>query len=173
MFQKTVGFRVFFWASVVVIGGFVFLPLLWLINTALKPASETFSLAFFSGPMTLDNLRGIVTDPKIMRYLLNSLVVSFASSFLATAVCAFAGYSFSKFRYRGRKFVMGLFMMSQAFPQAILLLSIYVLMQKLGLLGSYYALMISYVVFYPPGGHLDAQDVLRSAARLAHRERQD
>ena len=35
-----------------------------------------------------------------MRYLLNSLVVSFASSFLATAVCAFAGYSFSKFRYR-------------------------------------------------------------------------
>lgn len=46
MFQKTVGFRVFFWASVVLIGGFVFLPLLWLINTALKPASETFSLAF-------------------------------------------------------------------------------------------------------------------------------
>ncbi len=83
MFQKTVGFRVFFWASVVVIGGFVFLPLLWLINTALKPASETFSLAF---------------------------------------------------------------------PQAILLLSIYVLMQKLGLLGSYYALMISYVVFTLPVG---------------------
>ncbi len=39
MFQKTVGFRVFFWASVVLIGGFVFLPLLWLINTALNPAS--------------------------------------------------------------------------------------------------------------------------------------
>ena len=152
MFQKTVGFRVFFWASVVLIGGFVFLPLLWLINTALKPASETFSLAFFSGPMTLDNLRGIVTDPKIMRYLLNSLVVSFASSFLATAVCAFAGYSFSQCRYRGRKFVLGLFMMSQAFPQASLLVSLYVLMQKLGLLGSYYALMISYVVFTLPVG---------------------
>lgn len=103
MFQKTVGFRVFFYVSALLIGGFVFLPLLWLINTALKPASETFGLAFFSGPMTLDNLRAIVTDPKIMRYLLNSLVVSFASSFLATAVCAFAGYSFSKFRYRGRK----------------------------------------------------------------------
>lgn len=99
MFQKTVGFRVFFYTSALLIGGFVFLPLLWLINTALKPASETFGLAFFSGPMTLDNLRAIVTDPKIMRYLLNSLVVSF----LATAVCAFAGYSFSKFRYRGRK----------------------------------------------------------------------
>ena len=47
---------------------------------------------------------------------------------------------------------MGLFMMSQAFPQAILLLAIYVLMQKLGLLGSYWALVISYVVFTLPVG---------------------
>lgn len=152
MFQKTVGFRIFFWVSLILIGAFVFLPLLWLINTALKPASETFSLSFFSGAMTLDNLRDILTDAKIMRYLRNSLIVSFCSSFLATLVCAFAGYSFSKFRYRGRKFVMGMFMMSQAFPQAILLLSIYVLMQKLGLLGSYWALMISYVVFTLPVG---------------------
>lgn len=71
---------------------------------------------------------------------------------MATIVCAFAGYSFSKFRYRGRKFIMGLFMMSQAFPQAILLLSIYVLMQRTGLLGSYWALLISYVVFTLPVG---------------------
>ncbi len=152
MFQKTIGFRVFFWISLIVIGGFVFLPLLWLINTALKPSTETFTLTFFSGTMTFDNILSIVQDPKIMRYLQNSLVVSFGSSFMATLVCAFAGYSFSKFRYRGRKFAMGLFMMSQAFPQAILLLSIYTLMQKLGMLGSYSALLLSYVVFTLPVG---------------------
>ncbi len=152
MFQKTIGFRVFFWISLIVIGGFVFLPLLWLINTALKPSTETFTLTFFSGTMTFDNILAIVQDPKIMRYLQNSLIVSFGSSFMATLVCAFAGYSFSKFRYRGRKFAMGLFMMSQAFPQAILLLSIYTLMQKLGMLGSYSALLLSYVVFTLPVG---------------------
>ena len=85
-------------------------------------------------------------------YLRNSLIVSFGSSAAATFVCALAGYSFSKFRYRGRKLVMGLFMISQAFRQPILLLSIYVLMQKLGLLGSYGALLISYVVFTLPVG---------------------
>lgn len=152
MFQKTIAFRIFFFSSILLIGGFVFLPLLWLINTALKPASDTFSLAFFTGPMTLDNIISIVTDAKIMRYLRNSLIVSFSSSFLTTLICAISGYSFSKFRYTGRKFVMGLFMMSQAFPQAILLLSIYLLMQRLGLLGSYWALMISYVVFTLPVG---------------------
>ena len=73
MFQKTIAFRIFFFSSILLIGGFVFLPLLWLINTALKPASDTFSLAFFTGPMTLDNIISIVTDAKIMRYLRNSL----------------------------------------------------------------------------------------------------
>lgn len=152
MFRKTPGFRVFFWIFTVTIGGFIFLPLLWMINTALKPAAETFTLDFFTGTKTLENFAHIVTDGKIMRYLRNSLLVSFGSSLMATVVCAFAAYSFSKFRYRGRKLVMGLFMMSQAFPQAILLLSIYVLMQKTGLLGSYWALLISYVVFTLPVG---------------------
>lgn len=152
MFQKNTGFRVFFWISLALIGTFVFFPLLWMINTALKPTSDTFSMAFFTGPKTMDNFIHIVTDEKIMGYLKNSLLVSFCSSLMATVVCSLAGYSFAKFRYRGRKFVMGLFMMSQAFPQAILLLSIYGIMQKLGLLGSYWSLLISYTVFTLPVG---------------------
>ena len=152
MFEKTTAFRVFFWICLVLIGGFVFLPLLWMINTALKPTDLTFTNYFFTGPLTLDNIIHIVTDPKVMTYLKNSLWVSFGSSFMATLVAALAGYSFSKFRYRGRKFVMGMFMMSQAFPQAILLLAIYTMMNKAGLLGSYWALIISYVVFTLPVG---------------------
>ena len=140
MFQKTLAFRIFFTVSAILIGCFVFLPLLWLINTALKPSDQTFSLYFFFGPLTLDNIISIITDRTIITYLKNSLIVSFLSSFFATLVSAFAGYSFSKFRYKGRKLIMGAFMMSQAFPQAILLLSIYLMMQKLGLLGSSRAL---------------------------------
>ena len=99
MFQKSIAFRVFFWVSLVLIGAFIFLPLLWLINTALKPTNETFRTYFFVGPLTLDNIIHILTDAKIMRYLKNSLTVSFGSSLMATLVCAFAGYSFAKFRY--------------------------------------------------------------------------
>lgn len=152
MFQKTLAFRIFFTISAIIIGCFAFLPLLWLINTALKPSSETFSLYFFFGPLTIENIVSILTNGTIMNYLKNSLIVSFLSSFFATLVSAFAGYSFSKFRYRGRKLVMGAFMMSQAFPQAILLLSIYLMMQRMGLLGSYWSLLISYVVFTLPVG---------------------
>lgn len=152
MFQKTTAFRIFLIVSTVLIGAFVFLPLLWMINTALKPSDLTFTSYFFTGPLTLDNIKAVITDPVIMNYLKNSLLVSFMSSFLATLVSSFAAYSFSKFRYRGRKTIMAAFMMSQAFPQAILLLSIYLMMQRFGLLGSYWSLMISYVVFTLPVG---------------------
>ena len=113
MFQKTLAFRVFFIFSLILIGCFVFLPLLWMINTALKPADKTFTLYFFAGELTLENIIGILTDKTIMTYLKNSLIVSFLSSFMATLVSSFAAYSFSKFRYRGRKAIMGAFMMSQ------------------------------------------------------------
>lgn len=152
MFQKTLAFRIFFWFFTIFIGAFVFLPLLWLINTALKPSDSTFTLYFFTGKLTLDNIISILTNKTIMNYLKNSLLVSFLSSAAATLVSSFAAYSFSKFRYRGRKLIMGAFLMSQAFPLAILLLSIYLLMQKLGLLGSYWSLLISYVVFTLPVG---------------------
>ena len=66
MFQKTKPFRAFFWVALIVIGFFVFFPLLWMINTALKPTAETFSSYFFTGPLTLDNIIHIVTDAKIM-----------------------------------------------------------------------------------------------------------
>ncbi len=152
MFQKTKAYKIFLVTSAVLIGTFVFFPLLWLINTALKPSDKTFTLYFFTGKLTLENIWGIMTNKTIMRYLMNSLFVSFCSSFLATLVSSFAAYSFSKFRYKGRKLIMGAFLMSQAFPQAILLLSIYLLMQKVGLLGSYWSLLISYVVFTLPVG---------------------
>ena len=142
---------IFYCVAAVLIGFFVFFPLVWMINTALKPSDEVFTLSFFTS-FSLEGIKSIVTNPTIMRYLANSLLVSFASSAAATIVSAFSGYSFSKFRYRGRKIIMGAFMMSQAFPQAILLLSIYLMMQKAGLLGSYWALIISYVVFTLPVG---------------------
>lgn len=151
MFRKTIPFRIFMAVSFLCIGCFVFLPILWMINTALKPATETFTLSFFKS-FTLANFRNVISDERIMRYMGNSLFVSLFSSVLSTAVAALAGYSFSKFRYRGRKSIMALIMMAQAFPYAILLLTIYVVMRAVGLLDSYISLILSYITFTLPIG---------------------
>lgn len=151
MFTKTIGYRIFMALTLILVGGFVFLPLLWMINTALKPPAETFTLSFFTS-FSPENFWTVLTDLRMLGYLRNSLVVSFISSVFATLVAALAGYSFSKFRYRGRKGVMMLIMLSQGFPHAVLLLTIYLMMQRLGLLDHYLSLVLSYITFTLPVG---------------------
>ncbi len=152
MFLNTKGYKIFIGISAVIVGLFVFFPLVWLINTALKPTEETFTLSLFINHFTLNNVLGVLQDKTLLLYLRNSMIVSFSSAFIGTLVAMFAGFSFSKFRYTGRITFMTLVMMAQAFPQAILLLTLYIMMKKLGLDGSYMALVLSYSAFILPVG---------------------
>lgn len=152
MFIKTKGFKLFICIFSIIIGLFVFFPLFWMINTALKPSEATYDISLFLTNATLSNFISVITDSEILNYLKNSLIVSSASAFLGTLVSVFAGFSFSKFRYKGRESFMALVMMAQAFPQAILLLTLYIMMQKLNLHGSYMGLVLSYVAFILPVG---------------------
>lgn len=138
--------------SSLLVGFFIFFPLFWMVNTALKTSDTTYQVSLFFSDFTLQNFLNVITDKQILNYLKNSLFVSFFSAFAGTLVSMFAGFSFSKFRYRGRTSFMTLVMMAQAFPQAILLLTLYIMMQKLGLDGSYTALILSYIAFILPVG---------------------
>ena len=150
MFQKQLAIECFFFTSLVLIGIFVFFPLLWMINTALKPTEQTFSLAFFSMTPTLENFQNVLKDERILVYLGNSLKVSSVSCILSMIVSSLAAYSFSKFRYRGRRSLMITIMVSQAFPHAILLLTIYTVMRNVGLLDNYLSLILSFITFTLP-----------------------
>jgi multiple sugar transport system permease protein len=151
LFLPTPGFRVFFWVFLALVGMFVFFPQLWMINTAFKTSADTFKFSFFSNP-TIINFKNVISNPRILIYLRNSLFVSISASFLAAFVSVFAGYSFSKYRYRGRKSLMTLVMISQAFPQAVLLISIYLMMRRVGLLDNYLSIILSYITFTLPVG---------------------
>ena len=152
MFEKTRSSTIFTVVFAVVIGLFVFFPLLWMINTALKTQVDTFKVSLFFTSPTLQNFSKVLHSPDILRSMGNSLFVSFLSCFAATLVSMFAGFSFSKFHYVGRRAFMSTVMMAQAFPQAILLLTLYLMMQKMHLDGSYMALILSYVAFTLPVG---------------------
>lgn len=154
--SKGKGFKIFFIISLVIVGLFVLLPLYWIIITALKPANEAFSVnpSLFPKSITLDNFKQVITDERILIYLRNSLFVSFLSSFITTVLCTYAGYSFSKFNYKGKKSLIMLVMTAQMFPFAVLLLTIYTVMRKFNLLDNYISLILSFVTFTLPMGTL-------------------
>jgi multiple sugar transport system permease protein len=62
----------------------------------------------------------------------------------------YAGYSFAKFRYPGRRMTMLLLLSAQVFPFGLLLISLYPLVTSLGLIDTHLGLTLSYIVFALP-----------------------
>lgn len=136
----------------ILLGLFVLFPQIWMLNTAFKEQSKTFSVFWCFDAFTFENIINVTSDTRMIRYLLNSFLVAFSSSALATCVTAFAAFSFSKFRFWLRKPFLSMIMISQAFPSAVLLLSIYFMMRSLGLLDNYLSLVLAYTTFTLPVG---------------------
>lgn len=155
MFEvRTLWQKALFVLAFVCIGIYVFFPTYWMVNTALKPAQEVFNPnpTFWPTVISLAGFKEVFRDQRIWVYLKNSLTVSLISSGLATVIAAYAGYSFSKFRYRGRKAFMYLILTAQMFPFVVLLLTIYLMMRTFGLLDNYLSLILSYITFVLPMG---------------------
>lgn len=146
------GVRISAWAVVVVFGGFALLPVYWLLATSLTPRSEVFSYPprLFPSAVTLDAYRAIFDNAALFGYLKNSIIVSVVTALLSVVVSAYMGYSFSKFRYRGRRSLMYLVLSSQMFPQALLLVTLYSVFSAYGLLNTYAALVLSFTTFTLP-----------------------
>ncbi|MDC7236735.1 MAG: carbohydrate ABC transporter permease [Sphaerochaetaceae bacterium] len=151
MFQKSLGFRIFFWTFIILIGFFAFFPQLWMISTSLKPETEMYKISFFQN-FDLSNLNRILHNSDFLGYLRNGMMVAIISSILSTAVSAFAGYSFSKFRYKGRKQVMAIILISQAFPQGLLLVSLYPMLQNMGMIDKFPSIILAYIALTLPIG---------------------
>ncbi|NUR72300.1 MAG: carbohydrate ABC transporter permease [Hamadaea sp.] len=138
--------------AVIVIGLFAFGPVYWLIVTALTPSGDAFQFPprLWPRTVTFEHFANLADNPVLGRYLVNSLIVSSLTAVLTVLVSAYTAYSFSKFRYRGRRSLMSLILASQMFPQALLLITLYLLFSAFGLLNSYLALVLSFTTFTLP-----------------------
>lgn len=140
------------WTAVTVIGLFGLLPVYWMLVTALTPDDRAFRFPpdFLPRALTLEHFRAFAEDEALFRYMLNSVVVSLITAVLSVVVSAYMGYSFSKFRYRGRTSLMNFVLASQMFPQALLLITLYAVFSEFGLLNTYAALILSFTTFTMP-----------------------
>jgi multiple sugar transport system permease protein len=127
-------------------------PLMWVLSTSFKPNQEaiTFPPKFLPETPTLDNYLFVLTDPKLVISLLNSLSVSLASTGLSLAVSALGGYAFARFEFKGKNLLMstilGLFMI----PLVINIIPLYIMLSNIGLLNSLIALVLTFQIIIIP-----------------------
>jgi multiple sugar transport system permease protein len=130
----------------------VVFPFYWMVNTSLKPASEIFLSppAFFSSNWSLDAYVTVLTQRPFARYFLNSLVVTLGTTVLSVTLAAFAAYGFTRFFPRGATPFIVFLLFTKMLPETLLIIPYFQLMSSLGLLNSYFALILAYSSFALP-----------------------
>lgn len=127
------------------------LPIAWMLSTSLKPLADVFTYPprWIPQRFTLENYAAQL-NPVLGTYFLNSVIVGTASAVLATLAGALAAYGIARFRVRGGTAIMMFFMASLAFPIPLLMLSMYIMFVRLGMIDSYAALIIGHTVITLP-----------------------
>ncbi len=122
-------------------------PVLDVISISLRPGDQlrTTEWRLIPEGATLESYRRLLFEEPFLRWLGNSLLVSAAVTATGVAVAAISGYAFSRFRFAGRGAMMVSILTTQMFPATMLLLPLYLMIAKLGLIDTFLGLGIFYV----------------------------
>ena len=131
---------------------FAMFPLYWLFKIALTPDDQIYSdgTALWPSALTLDNFRSVVFASDFLDYFRNSVIVSLSTAAATSLIAAAAGYAFSRFAFRGKRWVVALMLLTQMFPLLMIIAPIYKIVAAIGLLNSLWSLIIVYTAFNIP-----------------------
>lgn len=131
---------------------FAFFPIYWMLATSLRPNTEVFAFppTLLPQTYTLEHYQNFIRNPQLLRYLGNSLLIASTTAITSLVVSTYAAYAFSKFRFTGRRSLMFLVLSAQMFPQALLLITLYLMFAQLKLLNTYLVLVLSFTTFTLP-----------------------
>lgn len=140
------------WLPLILFLLFLLFPFYWTLVTSLKTDAELHSLTVVYWPQqpTLDAYRHLFNQYNFLHPMKNSLIVAVITMLLSLTVSTLAAYSFSRFRFPGRKPLMMLFLTNNMFPTVLLLIPLFTNMRKLGLLYTPWSLVLSYTTFTIP-----------------------
>ena len=127
-------------------------PLAWLLVTSLRPAQDFAAGNPFGLPssLTLDNYARAFAMADLPQYILNSFIVTAASSALIVFLGMMGAYALQVLGFRGSKVVLGLFLIGIIVPVQVALVPLFVNYARVGLLNTYQSMIIPLVGFALP-----------------------
>ncbi len=136
---------------------FALLPMAWMLITSLKTqfAALQYPPQWIPKSPTLEQYARLLSPGnevgrEFLRYLFNSLWVSFASTVLGVVVAVPAAYAFSRFRFPGRNLLFYSVLLRNMFPAVVFLMPLFIMMRWLGLVNTQASLILTYLTFGLP-----------------------
>jgi multiple sugar transport system permease protein len=127
-------------------------PFIWMLSTSFKTEAEAFRVPPTWIPIEPTPYAYIYmwTKKNFGIYFLNSTIISLATAVLSTFFGALAGYGFSRFIFRGRKFLIGFFLATQMLPGVLLVGPYFKILSKFGLYDTRTGLIIAFLTICLP-----------------------
>lgn len=140
-----------FYAFLAIFVFIVMFPFIWVFLTSIKPVGEIFSsFKWFTQNPSLDSYVAALTHRPLLRYMLNSFVVSTLTTILSIVFAAFAAYALTRLPIKGKRLILGIVLASSMFPQVAILSPMFNIVTDLGLRNSYLGLVIPYITISLP-----------------------
>lgn len=123
-------------------------PLLRIITVSLRPGDKLFSttLEIIPPNATIANYVEVFTKTGFFSWLFNSLVITVLTAGVGVCLAATAAYALSRYKFPMRGAILIFLMATQMIPIIVLLLPLYFMLKKLGMLDTYFGVIASYSV---------------------------
>lgn len=127
-------------------------PIIVVLVTSVTPSSGIFSSvpSIIPSKVTLRWYNDIFVARPILRNIASSLYVAVGTVVINLVIAAMAGYSLSRFSYPGRKLLGRLVIFTYMFPPILLVLPLYLIIAKVGLVDTRVGLIIAHTTFTVP-----------------------
>jgi ABC-type glycerol-3-phosphate transport system permease component len=123
-----------------------------MLSTSLKPPREVLATppTLIPAAPTLENFARLLTQTAFVTYFVNSVLVSGLTVLLTMAVGAAGAYSLTRFAFPGRESIARLILCTYMFAPIMIVVPIYILARRLGIVDTHTALVLSYSSFCLP-----------------------
>lgn len=131
--------------GVLIIGAVTMIvPFLWMILTSFKTISESTQMnpfLIFPSKWRLDAFKSVIAKMNFLRLYWNTSVLIVGRVICAVLTATMAGYALGRLKFPGKDFAFGLVLFQMMVPSQIFIIPQYLMVSKLGMLNTAFALL--------------------------------
>lgn len=137
--------------ALVAVSATIIYPLYFVLITSMRPNADYLQDPFgLPGEWTLSNYITLADRYSVGQAFLNSMFVTITTVVIVLVLATLAGYALAKLPVPGAKVITVAFVSVMLIPGPVLIIPIYLLLSRLGLIGDYWGLILVYVAIGLP-----------------------
>lgn len=130
--------------GMMIVAFFTLLPFFWMLSASFMPTGEasSFPPRFVPTHFTFRQYQFLFERMHLGRFFLNSLILAISVSLVSLFVNSLAGFAFAKYHFKGKHSLFTFLLSSMIIPGQVTMLPVFLLLNKLGLLNTYFGIII-------------------------------